>query len=309
MTHYRMHRGWMDNPAFGGEREPFCRRAAWCWLIENANWKAAKVDAGGRTITVERGQLCVSYRYLAKAWGWSVGKVQLFIDRLKTDTMINTVSNTGRMVITICNYDRYQAGADNSNTPDNTVANTPSIRRQYESKEGKKERRNPNGEDSCGGGKGGAGGKPAPAPDPRQIDLEDYPGVKGEQPRPPAKVVQLRPVATMPDDAVLPDSYRQMAVGAGHPDPEAAWRRFRNHWLDKADRGIPDAAKSAAGWERAWDDWITDDVKTGKGKHHGHHHHRGQRAAATGANATAELIAGGFGPSPDDPDPVGFFGG
>lgn len=135
-----MHRGWMDNPALGGDREPFCRRAAWAWLIENANWKVAKVDAGGTTVVVERGQLCASFRYLSKAWGWSLGKVQLFIDRLKTDTMINTAVNTGRMIITICNYEKYQATIETANTPSNTVANTPPIREQYESKkESKKE--------------------------------------------------------------------------------------------------------------------------------------------------------------------------
>lgn len=103
---------------------------------------------GGHTVKLRRGQLCHSYRFMADAWKWSLGAVQRFIDRLKTDTMIDVASDTGCLIITICNYDAYQATAGNTDTQSDTSSDTLAIRRQYTAdtndKEGKegKERKN-----------------------------------------------------------------------------------------------------------------------------------------------------------------------
>ena len=103
---YQMHRGWMENPVFN--REPFNRAQAWCWLIENAVWKERKIDVRGHTVTLKRGQLCYSTRYLAQAWGWSEAKVRRFLARLKTDAMIDAAIDAGQTIITICNYAKNQ---------------------------------------------------------------------------------------------------------------------------------------------------------------------------------------------------------
>ena len=106
---YMMHRGWLDHPVLAGE---FDRRSAWCWLIEHAVWKKQKVDVLGHMVMLERGQLCYSNRYLAEAWGWSDAKVRRFTTRLKTDAMIDAATDAGQTVITISNYDKYQATQD-----------------------------------------------------------------------------------------------------------------------------------------------------------------------------------------------------
>lgn len=105
---YLMRRGWMDHPALSGKREPFCRRAAFAWLVENAAWQARQVNIAGRTITLDRGQLTASLRFLAAAWGWSEPSVRRFIERLKTDALIDAGTDAGQLVITICNYDESQ---------------------------------------------------------------------------------------------------------------------------------------------------------------------------------------------------------
>lgn len=120
--HYRMHRGWMDNPALGGSREPFCRRAAWCWMIERAEWKPKRRTLSGKTVTLQRGQFTESLRYMAKAWGWSVGTVRRFIERLESDEMIGTATDAGQLVVTICNYSRYQADTEADGTASGTAA-------------------------------------------------------------------------------------------------------------------------------------------------------------------------------------------
>jgi len=113
--HYRMHRGWMDNPVFG--REPYTRAQAWCWLIERAAWKDGAIQPVGRhNVRVQRGQIAVAVRYLAEAWQWSKSTVDRFLTRLETGTMIRTEAGTQYSVISICNYDKYQADADFSGT-------------------------------------------------------------------------------------------------------------------------------------------------------------------------------------------------
>ena len=100
-----LHRGWRDNSIFRGE---FSRADAWIWLIEHACWKPTKFDVNGKTVTLERGQLCTSREQLAKAWEWSPSGVERIMTRLKTEHMIGRETGQGRSVITICNYAKYQ---------------------------------------------------------------------------------------------------------------------------------------------------------------------------------------------------------
>ena len=123
---YWMERGWMDHPAFRGER--YTRAQAWVWLIENATWKQHRVLVDGKIITLKRGQLSYSTRYLAGAWDWSKSRVDRFLRNLVAETMVNTrcsksgtASGTAQNVITICNYDRYQHRNSTSGTGAGTM--------------------------------------------------------------------------------------------------------------------------------------------------------------------------------------------
>ena len=84
------------------------RFGAWAWLVLKACWKPTKFNVSGSTMTIERGQLCVSRSQLATAWGWSPSAVERFLTRLQTEQMIERATGQGRSVITICNYDKYQ---------------------------------------------------------------------------------------------------------------------------------------------------------------------------------------------------------
>ncbi|EKE75513.1 hypothetical protein [Oceanibaculum indicum] len=106
---YKMYRGWLNHPALAGANEPFCRRAAWCWLIDGAAWQSNG--------DLDRGQLSASLRHLAATWRWSVGAVRRFLERLEKDGMIVAETGTGQMVITVCNYDIYQAATEETGTP------------------------------------------------------------------------------------------------------------------------------------------------------------------------------------------------
>ena len=118
MSFYLMHRGWLDHPAFGNrKREPFCRAAAWAWLIDHAVFDATRVRIAGKIVTLGRGQLSYSLRFLGDAWGWGHERCRRFLRELHERGMVVAVCETGQMVITICNYGIYQDGAKLARQP------------------------------------------------------------------------------------------------------------------------------------------------------------------------------------------------
>ena len=123
--YFLMHRGWQDNPIF--DREEYSRRDAWVWLIENATWKPTRARVKGEMIDLERGELCFAQRFLAEKWGWSKSRVDRFLKLLAAEGMIEVrtkngatadhAAGQGQSIITICNYEKYQApeGIDRGN--------------------------------------------------------------------------------------------------------------------------------------------------------------------------------------------------
>jgi hypothetical protein len=55
-------------------------------------------------------------RFISSAWGWSKSRVDRFLKRLENRDMIETQTETGQLVISICNYDKYQGERDTSGT-------------------------------------------------------------------------------------------------------------------------------------------------------------------------------------------------
>jgi hypothetical protein len=98
------------------KNEPLTEREAWVWLIMQARWKACSYRAGDYVVSLARGQLAASVRFMAGAWQWTAARVQRFIERLKKMEMIRTKTDTGVSIITICNYDKFQNGAEASDT-------------------------------------------------------------------------------------------------------------------------------------------------------------------------------------------------
>jgi len=62
---------------------------------------------GGGVVHEGYGELCHSQRFLAKAWGWSRGKVRLYLDSL-SGSEIEQKTAHGITVISIINFDMYQ---------------------------------------------------------------------------------------------------------------------------------------------------------------------------------------------------------
>lgn len=105
----RIHRSLLGHPAFRNESETM----AFAWLIAKAAWKPTRVRYKGHAIGLKRGQLAISQRDMAAAFDRDKAWIGRLIQRLKSETMIETRTEAGVSLITICNYDGYQAENEN----------------------------------------------------------------------------------------------------------------------------------------------------------------------------------------------------
>ncbi|MFC5353524.1 hypothetical protein [Azospirillum himalayense] len=247
--YYLMHRGWMDNPALGGKRDPYCKRAAWAWLIEEAVWKDTRANVGGKWVDLKRGQLCCAYRYLAEAWGWSLGAVQRFIDRLETDTMVMRIVANGRLILTICKYDEYQVSARIGNASDDTQTDTRPIRDRYatDTKENTGKELTKEAEASL-----------ESAPDGQPVDAPQSKAKRSPSSAPKA--------TRLPTDWTLPADWRTWAVHEGAA-PELIAReaaKFSDYWHAKAG-----ANGRKADWPATWRNWIRRALENSNGRRGG----------------------------------------
>ena len=123
-----MQREALDHPVIG-EGDRF---RAWFWLVANAVWKPTRTRIKGSVVTLERGEMTYSVRYLADAWGWSKSRVDRFLAELRDEGMIETRSKIGtgsgttkgqgQSIISICNYGKYQDPQSNAEAPAGQVA-------------------------------------------------------------------------------------------------------------------------------------------------------------------------------------------
>lgn len=84
----------------------------WLDLLFMASWEDSKQLVGSRLVEIKRGQLIASISYLVKRWGINHNTVIAFLKMLQDERMITKTSQSNISIITVCNYERYQA-ADN----------------------------------------------------------------------------------------------------------------------------------------------------------------------------------------------------
>jgi len=131
----KLHRSLWDSADFPDD--PFSKREAFLWLVAEAAWKPREARIGNHVVNLDRGDCAFSFRFLASAWNWSLQNVRTFIKNAEARKIITLKSNTHGTVITICNYDKFQADIGEPNTRLTHAQHTPNTNE----KKGKKERR------------------------------------------------------------------------------------------------------------------------------------------------------------------------
>ena len=121
--------------------KPFDKGRAWVDLIMLANWEPGELDVRGIIVTVERGQVGWSKKQLANTWGWSEGKVTLFLKQLENRAQIVVQKNNVTSIITIKNYEKYhgeeaQNGEETEHRPRAVCAQAAPKKKLEEVKEG-----------------------------------------------------------------------------------------------------------------------------------------------------------------------------
>jgi hypothetical protein len=104
---FTIDRGVWDHPSFA--REKFSEREAWFWLVSSAAWEATRARIGKAWFDLERGQCVFALRFLAQKWMWSEARVRRFLKRRTDDAAVLVSATRGATLITLCNYDNYQA--------------------------------------------------------------------------------------------------------------------------------------------------------------------------------------------------------
>jgi hypothetical protein len=94
-----------EHPAFRNDAEAM----AFAWLVAKAAWQPVRVRYKERILKLERGQVAVSQRDMARALDRDKAWVERLWRRLRDEAMIRVDSEAGVALITICNYDEYQA--------------------------------------------------------------------------------------------------------------------------------------------------------------------------------------------------------
>lgn len=106
------------------------RWEAWIDLIQSAAYAPETVLIKGRRLSLVRGELVASVRYLAERWGWDKNKVSRFLDLLRSETMIETRIDAGVNVVRLCKYEHYNPPRDTGGTRNGTLMQTDTGQRR-----------------------------------------------------------------------------------------------------------------------------------------------------------------------------------
>lgn len=268
---YFIDRGLWKHPFFA--KEPFTEREAWQWMIGEAAYRSYTRNVSGAVVELQRGQLCASVRYLAQAWQWSKSRVDRFLKRLKTETMIGTESETRSgtrpLIISICNYAKYQGEVEASGTEDGTTTGTEDGTLAGHSRD--KRENNKNNKHT------GTRAKRAPASAGRFEEFwSEYPRREGSNPRKTALQVYQQAVKSGADEQSIIDGAkryrsdlrRRGQEGSRYVAQAVTWLR-QSRWEDDLPPagssgnnpppitpGVPQGAAEPVDWRKWMDGYI-----------------------------------------------------
>lgn len=124
--------------------EKFSRREAFLDLIQMAAFQEKTVSARGRMLTIQRGQIATSVRYLAERWGWGRNKVSRVLKDFEAQQLLGHKSDNLTSIISINNYDCYQGVGDTngeSNGESNRASNEAAYNKESKERQESKEKK------------------------------------------------------------------------------------------------------------------------------------------------------------------------
>lgn len=110
------------------QKRVFSQAEAWIDLIRTARFEIepeTRILSSGRYITIKRGEIHASIRFLAERWSWGNDKVKRFLDAAISEQAIERRTEQGESILTLLNYGAYNPVGDESQTPNQTPNRTP----------------------------------------------------------------------------------------------------------------------------------------------------------------------------------------
>lgn len=112
-----LHRSLLDSMIFSSQTG----LKIWIWLLLKASYQkryvSLKIGKGETTITIERGQLLFGRHKAEEELCIDSSTIYRWIKKLEENEMISIQSSNQYSIITICNYDTYQAGNETKEQP------------------------------------------------------------------------------------------------------------------------------------------------------------------------------------------------
>ncbi len=270
--YYRTARGLLDHPIFTGER--FDQRSAWLSIVEGAVWKDVRQFVNGRAVDLQRGQLTVSTRYLARRWAWSEAGVRRFLKRLVANQMITIRSDGPQMILSVVNYAKYQDGNRRSEPPatehengasdagplfasveetmgiSNNVATSDAPPTHQPTQEATHQPTQPRASQVPKSKRKSEARALQPTHQPTQ-EATHQPTQRIKKESNEGKERERR-ATRFPPDAILPDDWRAWAAHE-RPDlnPDQVFERFRDYWIAK-----PGRPGLKLDWTATWRNWV-----------------------------------------------------
>jgi hypothetical protein len=230
MSWYKMHRGWQSHEAFADE--PFTEREAWEWLIAEASYDGKKpFNVSGEPVILPRGKLSFSLSYMARAWQWEKSRADRYVKRIAKWGLIETQSERGQTVITICEYEKFQG---NQNEDETQGGREQDAERDAERTNFKKDK-----------------------------EIKEERGASAEPPCPEISKPPKPKGARLTPDWVLPADWGLWALQEGLTRQQVLTEEesFRDYWIAKPGK---DGVK--LDWQATWRNWIRKAKEYGRGK-------------------------------------------
>lgn len=128
------------------QKRIYSQAEAWIDLVRMARFEVepeTRILPSGRYITIKRGEIHASIRFLAEHWLWGNDKVKRFLDIAITEQAIERRIEQGESIITLLNYEYYNPIVLENRTPDrtqdrtttSTPTSTPTEHRPVQTKE------------------------------------------------------------------------------------------------------------------------------------------------------------------------------
>lgn len=119
----KLHRKIQD--CFIWNDKPYDKARAWIDLLLSAMHRDKKLLIDGNVVIIERGSFMTSRLKLADRWGWSIKKVDAYLNMLESEKMVTTVRTPKGTTLTIVNYDDYQVLGTTEDIAEDTTEDTP----------------------------------------------------------------------------------------------------------------------------------------------------------------------------------------